>query len=830
MATTNLGTAYIRIAPQMDGVKSTIQRTLNAAGASAGESFTNMFSTKSAALAGVVAGVASKITSAAMSAISSQIDNAIARVDTLNVFPKIMQNLGYETDESTKSLETLTARIEGLPTTLDEIVTWTQRLASSMDSLAYGEMNATDLAIAFNDAALSGGKGQAEANRAFEQYVQIIGRGRPMMQDWKIMLEVMPGQLKQMAKYLGQNSTSLQEYAKSVGKTVDKLDGMDLYEWISEDKNAYARERLAEFNEALVKLDKEGGAGVTAFKDQVGDATHTIGTAMRLIGVRISKALATVIQAFGAGDIYEAIDKFTQSFKGIGQWIADNVVPIIKDVVIPVFKNIITVIKNVFETISKNQAAKNALTMLLTAFIALKVATPIVTGIVTAFQSLNLASSALALTIGAVIAAATMALQIAENITTANEHLIHVEQEHNNQLVNIDNAQRQVNQANKIAAGLIDELNEKLKLQSDTEYQMLQAQETLEQRQSELNAMREQGLEGSRKYRMKELEVKAAQEALTDATNAHKEAIAEVNRVDKQRYDNMLTAVHRQNQLMNAQILEAKNYGDLAKRLDDMKNKTIEYQNAQGETIRLSKEEMADLSNWYAEELGKNDVTWKKIVEEAEKSGRSFADVAKEYGKQAGENLTGNFATTTKQYEPMITQASQEAVDAAAEAIKKEAKRQENDILTQFWNTGQLTIMSLDSGMQSKMQMLSDTMAGIGMKMPSVLKNMWQIHSPSKLFKNIGRQVDMGLIDGLDSYSDEIAQKAEEIANSVVDPFDKQAEINYSTANGTQSYARQPEYTQPSQVVQNNTFNQVADDLDVEEASKLLGWQVATAL
>ena len=835
MATANnLGTAYIKIAPQMQGIQSTIASALGSAGTSGGESFNKSFSLK----AGAIAGIISSVTTKAISAITNQLDNAITRVDTLNVFPKIMKNLGYETDESSRSLERLTQRIEGLPTTLDEIVTWTQRLASSMDSLADGEMNATDLAIAFNDAALSGGKGQAEANRAFEQYVQIIGRGRPMMQDWKIMLEVMPGQLKQITRYLGQNSESLQKYAKNIKKTVDQLDGMDLYEWISEEKNAYAKERLAEFNQALVTLDKEGGAGIVAFKDQVGDATHTIGTAMRLIGVRISKALATVIQAFGANDIYEAIDKFTQSFKGIGEWIAANIVPVIKDVVIPVLKNVFAAIKNVFEFVSKNESVKRALVIVLEGFIAFKVVSGILATVTTAFTAMVSAAGIAAGAITAVIAAVNLGIEVANAATAAVEHDNHVLEEQRKQLVNVENAQRQVNKAKELEQKILEDLETAKRLQNDAEYQELLAKERMTEAERTYAAALTDSSVTEEKKRMRQLELKAAQDAYTDATKKHAEAVDRTNKIDQQQYDNMLTALHRTNQLVNAQMLEDKSYGNLAKRLDEMKNKTITYTNAQGELVKMSKKDMTELADWYASELSRNDAIWKTIVDSAKRNGTTYVEEAKKMGKLAGEGQMKHYVAGIDTYAPMVYQVSQEVIDIASASIAKRAKEQASKpdgIISSFYQIGVQTMLGFNKGLKEKFQYLSDSLQTMfGVSMPKSVKKALGIKSPSRVFMQIGEQVDAGLIKGLDNYSDEIVQKAESIADSIIDPFSKEAELNlgggpnnYSSYSDNMAALTTP---QQNQVVQNNTFNQVADDLDVEQASKLLGWQVATAL
>lgn len=843
MATANnLGTAYIRIAPQTEGIQSTIQNAMNKAGSDGGDAFNKGFSLK----AGAIAGVVSSVTSKAINAITNQFSSAVTRVDTLRVFPKIMQNLGYETEESTAALNELSTRIEGLPTTLDEIVTYTQRLASSMNSLYKGEVNATDLALAFNDAALAGGKGQYEANRAFEQFVQIMGRGRPMMQDWKIMLEVMPGQLKQMAKYMATNNKSLQDYAKAAGKTADTLDGMDLYEWISADKNAYARERLAEFTKAMITLDKEGGAGIASFRDQTKDATQTIGTALRLIPVRITKALASIIEAFGAGDIYTVLDKFTKSFKTIGDWIVEYIVPPIKQYVIPAIAATLKAIKGFIEYLAspQGQQARIFVISLVATLVTLKTVIPIIAAVkaaIVAFGTSLAGVAAVAGTTGLAITtlvagvnvfnAATDAL-IAKIRTSANMSRYSAQQ-----LVNEENALRNLNQARENEASILEELDAKKRLQNDAEYQELQAKQRLADAENALNEIRKDSNATTDQIRIKELELKSAQDAYTDSIEARKKAVAETNRIDKQRYDNMLTGINTQNKLISAQMLEDKQYGALAKRLEELKTKAIEYQNAQGETVRLSKKEMTDLSNWYAESLSKNDAIWKEIVDKAQKEGISFIESARRVGMLAGEDQQKNFAVGIDRYTPYVLEASEASIDKVASQVQRALDAKNNrwqNAINQMTLTGIALIGGLDEGMKSKMGIIDQTLNKLGVSIPASVKKLLGIHSPSKVFMTIGQQVGAGLVEGLDSYEEQIEAKASELATSVVSPFNKQAQIDLG-ANGSANLNRNPlfsteRYSPGASVVQNNIFNQVADDLDVKEASKLLGFEVATAI
>ena len=63
-----------------------------------------------------------------------------------------------------------------------------------------GLKESTALTIAFNNMALAGGKGPLEAERAFVQFTQALGRGKFQAQDFNTLMEVMPAQLNQVAK------------------------------------------------------------------------------------------------------------------------------------------------------------------------------------------------------------------------------------------------------------------------------------------------------------------------------------------------------------------------------------------------------------------------------------------------------------------------------------------------------------------------------------------------------------------------------------------------------------------------------------------------------
>lgn len=244
---------------------------------------------KQGSVMGAVAGVASSVFSKAMSVVSNSVGDAVKRVDTLNNFPKIMTNLGYSAGEAKTELGKLEKGVLGLPTSLDQIALSMQRLTPSSKSIGY----ATDLALAMNNAILSGGSSMDSQRAATEQLTQAFSRGKFELEEFKSLQVAMPAQLAQVAKFLGITSGSTQElYAKLKDGTIS----MDT------------------FKDAMITMSKEGGAGFASFETQAKDATSGIGTGMENLKTNIVRGLGDIIQAIGTDNINEVIKAIGDSF------------------------------------------------------------------------------------------------------------------------------------------------------------------------------------------------------------------------------------------------------------------------------------------------------------------------------------------------------------------------------------------------------------------------------------------------------------------------------------------------------------------------------------
>ncbi len=304
----------VLLTPKFDNLGANVKRALGSgykaavsvhtnAGRQAAQNYASGFGGATGAIIGIV----SSVTSRALDAISGSIASAVNRVDTIANFPKIMSSIGYSADDARATIERLSAGIDGLPTSLDAIVGSVQKIAPVSGSLA----TATDVALAFNNALLAGGKSQEVMNSAFEQYSQMLSTGRVDMQSWKILAQAMPGQLNQIAKaLLGANANQADLY-KAMQSGVITFD---------------------QFNNAIVSLNNEGLPGYASFAEQARISTESIGTAWTNVQNRINKAVAKIIDHIGQANIAGAINDFSSSFSGIADTVITYLDPVISTV------------------------------------------------------------------------------------------------------------------------------------------------------------------------------------------------------------------------------------------------------------------------------------------------------------------------------------------------------------------------------------------------------------------------------------------------------------------------------------------------------------------
>lgn len=291
-----LAKASVLLYPKFDNLQANIEKQLGGVfgggsssssskwGKSSGTAAGTAYGTAFGARLGAIAGIASSVTSKAMETLSNSLGSAVSRTDTLNQFPKVMQSLGYSTDEANSAMTRLSNGIDGLPTSLDEIVSNTQRLTNVTGDLDYS----TSTAIALNDAFLACSASTSDASRGMEQYTQMLANGTVDAQSWRSLTETMGGSLNKVAEKLGYASTVV---------------GGDLYTALQNGTLSFD-----DLNRAFIECDTEAGG----FADTAAQASSGIGTSMSIMQTAVTSNMAKVLDKFADSGI---IDSFAQSFK-----------------------------------------------------------------------------------------------------------------------------------------------------------------------------------------------------------------------------------------------------------------------------------------------------------------------------------------------------------------------------------------------------------------------------------------------------------------------------------------------------------------------------------
>lgn len=300
----NLATAYVPIVPSMEGVGKAIEKAFGDAskttGSKTGQSIGKGLSVGFASKVGAVAGIASNVFGKVASVVTSSLGSAIDRADQMNNFPKVMKNLGYSATDAAASIKKISDALDGLPTTSSAMTGMVQQLAPLTSNLD----EATDIALAFNNAMLAGGASTMEQENALTQYTQMLSAGKVDMQAWRSIQAAMPGQLNQVAEAMlgaGKNSNDLYEAMKNGSISFD------------------------DFNKKVIELNQNGFGKYASFAQQAKDATQGIGTAMENVKNRVAKAVQKIIDAVGVENIAGAINRFSSQFGKIGDAAADMV-------------------------------------------------------------------------------------------------------------------------------------------------------------------------------------------------------------------------------------------------------------------------------------------------------------------------------------------------------------------------------------------------------------------------------------------------------------------------------------------------------------------------
>lgn len=222
----------------------------------------------------IVAGLG--IASLIKSTILGNIDAAIKRVDTLSNYSRVMSNLGVGSVQANASIQKLSNKLIGLPTTLDDASGAVQRFTSVNGNIS----RSTDMFLALNNAILAGGASSEIQKSALEQLSQSYAKGKPDMFEWRSAMTAMPAQMKQVAEAMGfVNASALGEALRNGTVSMDQ------------------------FMNTLMQLNTQGINGYQSFEEQARNATGGIATSIANMRTAIVRGMSDVMNTIGQSNI-----------------------------------------------------------------------------------------------------------------------------------------------------------------------------------------------------------------------------------------------------------------------------------------------------------------------------------------------------------------------------------------------------------------------------------------------------------------------------------------------------------------------------------------------
>ena len=244
----------------------------------------------------------------AQSTLTSAVTEGIQRYDTIKVSKHTLTTILGSTEEASQkvasAIDTITEKIEGLPTTMQEALSH----ISTFTAINGDIEKSTKLFNAMNDAILTFGGSSDQVDNMVTQYSQIMGSKMDSRTFLSMQSSGMTPVLTAVAK---KHNMTLSEFKDAFTGTSPSIS-------------------LEEFENDLIDLDENGGYGLEKLSDMAKASVQTITNSVALIGTRLNKAFAKITEAFDntiqkltGKNIYEIIAEWTDSFDGYAEKVVD---------------------------------------------------------------------------------------------------------------------------------------------------------------------------------------------------------------------------------------------------------------------------------------------------------------------------------------------------------------------------------------------------------------------------------------------------------------------------------------------------------------------------
>ncbi|MBR3056132.1 hypothetical protein IKG64_02325 [Candidatus Saccharibacteria bacterium] len=263
--------------------------------------FSNSFKSISGGVAtmAVTAGnLISKAIEKTVSVVTQNIDYAVKRLDSLNRFPIVMENLGISATEATNAINSLAEYTLGLPTTLNDAAEKVQYFTSATGNV----WQSIKIFEALNDAIVSGAQTADVQSTALYQWSQAIVRGSfDIEREFNAMVVANAKAVNEISEKLlgtGKNFNDLWSALKN--GTVTVYDMVD----------------------AMVYLDENGVGGLESWATRARNSVAGIDTALIRLKTNIGKAVAVVASEIGWKNIYTFVNNVGDAIYKAGTYVA----------------------------------------------------------------------------------------------------------------------------------------------------------------------------------------------------------------------------------------------------------------------------------------------------------------------------------------------------------------------------------------------------------------------------------------------------------------------------------------------------------------------------
>lgn len=246
----------------------------------------------------------------AMSKVTEGLKQGFTRYDTMKKYPKIMERMGYAPEKATKSIEALNKAVDGMPTSLDEIVGLAQKY-----TLATGDIDkGTETAIAANNAFLASMATETERYQGMMQINDLLNGKKLQTREWDSLIASMGAGINAVGKELGYADDEMGKFRKD-------LKGGE----ISGDKFLSALRKVGSVEGELGQLARESMDTWEAFSSRIGTAfarmTEGVLKSMDELVTTATGGKFKSLNSFLDSKVIPSINKMTEAAVG---WIKAN--------------------------------------------------------------------------------------------------------------------------------------------------------------------------------------------------------------------------------------------------------------------------------------------------------------------------------------------------------------------------------------------------------------------------------------------------------------------------------------------------------------------------